>query len=81
MSTLKPKPPSRKPANASTNGQTKLPPLTKPASPYPGYMTDEWFEYGMAVLRSTTREEFRADLVRFGITDKKGNYTAPYRGQ
>jgi hypothetical protein len=42
-------------------------------------MTDEWHEYGMAVLRSQTKEQFRTDLLRFGIIDKKGNYTAPYR--
>jgi hypothetical protein len=42
-------------------------------------MTDEWHEYGMAVLRRTTRDEFRANLLKFGIIDENGKYTAPYR--
>jgi hypothetical protein len=75
MSAVKPKPARRKPSN----GTAKLPPLKKPSTPYPGYMTDEWHEYGMAVLRRTTKDEFRANLLKFGIIDKKGNYTAPYR--
>jgi|GEM_PF-920700 len=55
------------------------PPPQKPATPYPGYMTDEWHEYAMAMLKRVTKEEFLADLVRFGILDKKGRYTKPYR--
>lgn len=70
----------RKPANGAArvraNGGRKP---AKPSTPYPGYMTDEWHEYGMAVLRSQTKAQFRADLVRYGITDKQGKYTAPYR--
>jgi hypothetical protein len=58
---------------------TKLPPLKKPSTPYPGYMTDEWHQYGMEIIRRTTKEEFLADLLRFGIIDKKGRYTKPYR--
>ena len=76
MPAVKSKPVLRKPGKGS-GGAERLP--KKPAKPYPGYMTDEWHEYAMAVLRSQTKEEFRADLIRFGITDKKGNYTAPYR--
>ena len=75
MPAVKSKSARRKPSN----GTAKLPPLKKPSSPYPGYMTDEWHEYGMAVLRRTTKDEFRANLLKFGIIDKKGNYTAPYR--
>ena len=76
MPAVKTKPVRRKPANGSVR-TVSLP--KKPSTPYPGYMTDEWHAYGLAVLRSQTKEQFRADLVRFGITDKKGNYTAPYR--
>lgn len=54
-------------------------PPQKPATPYPGYMTDEWHEYAMAMIKRLTKEEVRADLVRFGILDKKGRYTKPYR--
>jgi hypothetical protein len=42
-------------------------------------MTDEWHEYAMAMIKRLTKEEVRADLVRFGILDKKGRYTKPYR--
>jgi len=59
---------------------SKLPPLPKkPSTLYPGYMTDEWHRYGMEMLKRVTKEEFLADLVRFGILDKKGRYTKPYR--
>lgn len=76
MPAVKPKPSRRKPANGSGSA---VPPPKKPSTPYPGYMTDEWHAYAIAMLRSQTKEQFRADLVRFGITDKKGNYTSPYR--
>lgn len=65
---------------APRKAASKLPPPPKkPSTPYPGYMTDEWHEYAMAMLKRVTKEEFLADLVRFGILDKKGRYTKPYR--
>jgi hypothetical protein len=33
----------------------------------------------MACMERVTPAEVRRDLVKFGIIDKKGNYTAPYR--
>lgn len=79
MPATKSKPVRRQPGNgtASRGGKQALP--KKPTTPYPGYMTDEWHAYALAMFRSQTKEQFRADLVRFGITDKQGNYTAPYR--
>ena len=44
-------------------------------------MTDEWFDYLRDALRRTTRDEFREELVQFGITDRRGRYTTPYRGK
>ncbi|MBX7209801.1 MAG: hypothetical protein K1X78_15900 [Verrucomicrobiaceae bacterium] len=76
---MKSKPAPRTSANGRASRAAKPALPKKPSTPYPGYMTDEWHEYGMAVLRSQTKEQFRADLLRFGIIDKKGNYTAPYR--
>lgn len=71
------KPPSR--ANLTREEILKLPPLPKPSKAYPGYMTDEWFEYlGDSMVRAT-KEEVRASLMRAGITDKNGRLTAPYR--
>lgn len=55
------------------------PPLPKPAKPYPGYMTDEWYEYLSDSVSRMTKEDVRATLVRAGVTDKNGNLTAPYR--
>lgn len=57
----------------------KLPPVPKPSTPYPGYMTDEWFEYLRDTMVRATHREVRARLVGAGITDKEGKYTAPYR--
>lgn len=57
----------------------KLPPIPKPAKPYPGYMTDEWYEYLSDTMVRATKEEVRASLVRAGVTDKNGKLTAPYR--
>jgi hypothetical protein len=59
----------------------KRPPLAKPAKPYPGYMTDEWYEYLSDSMLRLTKEEVRATLVRAGVTDKNGKLTAPYRGE
>jgi hypothetical protein len=54
-------------------------PSKKPATPNPGYMTDEWHECAMAMIKRLKKEEVRADLVRFGILDKNGRYTKPCR--
>ena len=51
----------------------------RPAGRFPGYLTDEWFEYTIACMKRRTPAETRRDLVKFGIIDKQGNYTAPYR--
>ena len=53
----------------------------RPSKPFPGYLTDEWYQYTMACMERVTPAEVRRDLVKFGITDKKGNYTAPYRNE
>ena len=51
----------------------------RPTTPYPGYITDEWFQYAMAMMERETPAKIKRDLVEFGILDKKGNYTAPHR--
>jgi len=51
----------------------------RPSAPYPGYLTDEWFEYAMAMMKRETPAKIRRDLVKFGILDKEGNYTASSR--
>lgn len=51
----------------------------RPEGAYPGYMTDEWFEYAMAMMKRETPAKIKRDLVKFGILDKKGHYSAPYR--
>jgi hypothetical protein len=33
----------------------------------------------MAMMERETPAKIKRDLVEFGIIDKKGNYTAPYR--
>jgi hypothetical protein len=65
----------RKRTSAATN--QSLP--KRPTTPYPGYLTDEWFQYAMAMMERETPAKIRRDLEEFGILDKKGNYTAPYR--
>jgi hypothetical protein len=65
----------RKRTSAATN--QSLP--KRPTTPYPGYLTDEWFQYAMAMMERETPAKIRRDLVEFGILDKKGNYTASYR--
>lgn len=80
MPALKPKTATRKPAaTAKRSVAGKLAPLKKPSTPYPGYLTDEWYEYARQVIRRTTPEQFRQELIEFGITDKDGKLTAPYR--
>jgi len=54
-------------------------PVPKPAKPYPGYMTDEWFKYLDDRMARLTKAEVRATLIRAGIKDKDGKFTAPYR--
>jgi len=58
------------------------PPLPKrPSTPNPGYITDEWFRYAIAMMERETPAKIKRDLVKFGIIDKQGNYTAPYRNE
>ena len=65
---------------SSASKATRRPPAPKrPSKPFPGYLTDEWYKYTMACMERVTPAEVRRDLVKFGIIDKKGNYTAPYR--
>lgn len=55
---------------------------SKPMPPKPvwkGYMTDEWAAYMSEVFRRMTPTEVNRACVEAGITDKKGNLTAPYR--
>ncbi|MFN0075711.1 MAG: hypothetical protein ACKVY0_04470 [Prosthecobacter sp.] len=67
-------------AKSSTPKVTHRPPAPKrPAGPYPGYLTDEWFNYTVAMMKRTTRAQSRRIMFEAGIIDKKGNYTAPYR--
>ena len=66
-----------KPAKTSTARSTLAP--KKPSGPFPGYLTDEWYEYTMACIKRITPAETRRDLLKIGIIDKQGNYTAPYR--
>ena len=55
------------------------PRVPKPSKPYPGYMTDEWCAYLSDSMKRLTKAQVEATLVRAGIKDKQGNYTAPYR--
>ena len=71
--------PATKTKPSASRAARKLPAPKRPSKPYPGYMTDEWYEYTMACMKRVTPAEVRRDLVKFGIIDKKGNYMAPYR--
>jgi hypothetical protein len=73
--------PASKPQRKRSAAATKLPMPKKPSTPYPGYITDEWYHYAMECMKRVTPQEVRRDLVKFGIVDKKGNYTAPYRNE
>jgi len=39
-----------------------------------GYISDEFLKKVDEAIRKTTPEEFRQNLIRFGITDKKGRF-------
>jgi hypothetical protein len=41
---------------------------------HPGYISDEVLKKVDEAIRKTTPEEFRQNLIRFGITDKKGRF-------
>lgn len=71
--------PATKPIRKLTSVATKQALPKRPSTPYPGYLTDEWFQYAMAMMERETPAKIKRDLVEFGIIDKKGNYTAPYR--
>ncbi len=71
--------PATKPPRKRTAAATKQALPKRPSNPYPGYITDEWFRYAMAMMERETPAKIRRDLVEFGIIDKNGNYTAPYR--
>jgi hypothetical protein len=40
----------------------------------PGRLSDEVFKKVEHVLRTMTAEEFQENLIKFGITDKKGRF-------
>lgn len=71
--------PATKTSTSATKAKRRPPAPKRPAGPYPGYLTDEWFNYTVAMMKRRTPAEVRRDLVKSGIIDKKGNYTAPYR--
>jgi hypothetical protein len=50
-----------------------------PKPVWKGYMTDEWAAYMSEVFRRMTPAEVNRACLEAGITDKKGNLTAPYR--
>ena len=55
----------------SASKARKPPAPQQPSKPFPGYLTDEWYQYTMACMERVTPSEVRRDLVKFGITDKK----------
>lgn len=64
----------------SASKAPRRPPAPKrPGGPYPGHLTDEWFNYTIAMIKRTTPAQSRRIMFEAGIIDKKGNYTAPYR--
>ncbi|MBK8038215.1 MAG: hypothetical protein IPK22_13945 [Verrucomicrobiaceae bacterium] len=70
------------PALATQPRQRAAKTRSKPMPPKPvwkGYMTDEWAAYMSEVFRRMTPAEVNRACVEAGITDKKGNLTAPYR--
>lgn len=70
------------PALSSQTRQRAAKARSKPMPPKPvwkGYMTDEWAAYMSEVFRRMTPAEVNRACVEAGITDKKGNLTAPYR--
>lgn len=73
--------PATKPFRKRPSIATKQTLPKRPSNPYPGYLTDEWFRYAMAMMERETPAKIRRDLVKFGIIDKKGNYTALNRNE
>ena len=71
--------PATKPPRKRTAAATKQTLPKKPSTPYPGYITDEWFRYAMAMMELEKPAKIKRDLVKLGIIDKQGNSTAPYR--
>jgi hypothetical protein len=57
----------------------RAPALKRPAKPFTGEVTNEWLDYFVAWMKHRTPADVRRDLIKSGIIDKKGNYTAPYR--
>jgi hypothetical protein len=57
----------------------KVPAAPRPKTPYPGYMTDDWFAYLRYRLTRVTPAQARATLIKAGIHDENGQLTAPYR--
>ena len=73
--------PATKTKNSASKAARKLPLPKKPSKPYPGYITDEWFNYAMECMKRVTPDEVRRDLLKLGIIDKSGNYTSAYRNE
>jgi hypothetical protein len=64
----------RKTMNPATRPVKRLPSAEKPRFNIPGRLSDEVFEKVEHALRTMTPEEFQQNLIRFGITDKKGRF-------
>ena len=52
----------------------RRPSVKTPRFNIPGRLSDEVFEKVEHTLRTMTPEEFRQNLIDFGITDKKGRF-------
>jgi hypothetical protein len=68
--------PATKPKTKSAAPRTvkRRPSGKTPRFNIPGRLSDEVFEKVEHVLRTMTPEEFRQNLIDFGITDKKGRF-------
>lgn len=51
----------------SASKARKPPAPKRPSKPFPGYLTDEWYQYTMACMERVTPAEVRRDLVKFEV--------------
>lgn len=73
--------PATRPHRKRISGAASQAPPRRPSTPYPGYLTDEWVDYAIAMMEREKPEKIRRDLVKLGILDKNGNYTARPRNE
>ena len=68
--------PAAKPKTKSTDPRPlkRRPPVKTPRFNIPGRLSDEVFKKVEHALRTMTAEEFQQNLIKFGITDKKGRF-------